>query len=105
MADYGEDIEYSYTINELNSLLTASYRWDITQDWVLDALIGNELVEKKTQHNYSYGANFNFPGWNNLNNASSYLSDKSYKKKRTVGNFANPLHRLEEHGLPERNHP
>lgn len=96
MADYGEDIEYSYTINELNSLLTASYRWDITQDWVLDALIGNELVEKKTQHNYSYGANFNFPGWNNLNNASSYLSDKSYKKKRTVGNFANLIHRLEE---------
>lgn len=89
MADYGEDTEYQYSINEMNSLLTASYRWDINKDWVLDALIGNELVEKKTQYNYTYGMNFNFPGWNHLNNASVYLSDKAYTKKRTVGNFAN----------------
>ena len=33
--------------------------------------------------------NFNFPGWNHINNASIYQSSKSYNKKRTVGNFAN----------------
>ena len=89
MADTGDAIEYHYSINELNSLLTASYRWDINKDWVFDALIGNELVEKRTQYAFSEGMNFNFPGWNHINNASIYQSSKSYNKKRTVGNFAN----------------
>lgn len=55
MADTGDAIEYHYSINELNSLLTASYRWDINKDWVFDALIGNELVEKRTQYAFSEG--------------------------------------------------
>ena len=43
----GEDSEYHYTVNELNSLLTASYTWNINDEWALDALIGNEFVDKK----------------------------------------------------------
>ena len=45
----GEDSEYHYTVNELNSLLTASYTWNINDEWALDALIGNEFVDKKTK--------------------------------------------------------
>ena len=33
--------------------------------------------------------NFNFPGWNHLNNASVFSNERQYNKKRTVGNFAN----------------
>ena len=85
----GEDSEYHYTVNELNSLLTASYTWNINDEWALDALIGNEFVDKKTKYEYAYSMNFNFPGWNHLNNASVFSNESQYNKKRTVGNFAN----------------
>lgn len=80
--------EYHYTINELNSLLTAAYTWNINDELVFDALIGNELVEKRVKYTYADGMNFNFPGWNHLNNASVYSSEDRYTRKRTVGNFA-----------------
>lgn len=80
--------EYHYSINEMNSLLTATYNWNINEDLVFDALIGNELVEKRTKRVIADGYNFNFPGWNHLNNASTYSSSNKYQRKRTVGNFA-----------------
>ena len=88
-APTGEDSEYHYTVNELNSLLTATYTWNINEEWTLDALIGNEFVDKKTKYEYAYSMNFNFPGWNHLNNASVFSNESQYNKKRTVGNFAN----------------
>ena len=88
-APTGEDSEYHYTVNELNSLLTAAYTWNINEEWTLDALIGNEFVDKKTKYEYAYSMNFNFPGWNHLNNASVFSNESLYNKKRTVGNFAN----------------
>lgn len=77
----GEDSEYHYTVNELNSLLTASYTWNINDEWALDALIGNEFVDKKTKYEYAYSMNFNFPGWNHLNNASVFSNESQYNKK------------------------
>ncbi len=85
----GEIDEYHYTIHEFNSLLTATYTWNINEDLVFDALVGNEFVDKKTKFTEAYGMNYNFPGWDHLNNASVYQSSASYRKKRTVGNFAN----------------
>ena len=88
-APAGEDSEYHYTVNELNSLLTAAYTWNINDELTLDALVGNEFVDKKTKYEYAYSMNFNFPGWNHLNNASVFTNESQYNKKRTVGNFAN----------------
>lgn len=85
----GEASEYHYSINELNSLLTAAYSWNINDDLVFDALVGNEIVERKSTYNYTYGMNFNFPGWNHINNAASVSAEKKYLKKRTVGFFGN----------------
>ena len=45
---YGEIDHYGYSITELNSLLTAAYTWNINEDWLFDALVGNELVENLT---------------------------------------------------------
>lgn len=84
----GEITQYGYTINELNSLLTASYSWQINEDLMFDALIGNELVDKKRKFTEAYGMNFNFSGWNHMDNASVYNGSESYRKTRTVGNFA-----------------
>lgn len=84
----GQISEYHYTINEMNSLLTATYNWNINEDFVFDALLGNELVDKKIKRVIADGINFNFPGWNHMDNASKYSASNRYQRKRTLGNFA-----------------
>ena len=79
---------YGYSITELNSLLTASYNWIINEDWNFDALVGNEFVHNQRKYYESYGANYNFPGWNHIDNATSMIASEEYRKKRTIGNFA-----------------
>ena len=83
----GEVSHYVYTVNELNSLLTASYNWEINPDLSFDALLGNEIVESKTEYNYAYGQNFNFSGWNHIDNASVFQASNAYGRNRTFGNF------------------
>jgi len=79
----------SYHIIEMNSLFTLNYDWKITPDFDLNLLLGNEFVNKTTKTTVAEGYNFNFPGWNHINNATTFQAEQSYTKKRTVGNFAN----------------
>ncbi len=85
----GEIDHYNYTINQFNSLLTASFRWDINEDFVFDALAGNEFIHTTRKYTDSYGRDFNFSGWNHIDNASVLLASESYVRRRTVGSFAN----------------
>ena len=85
----GEADLYHYSINEFNSLLTANYTWDINSDLKFSALVGNEYVHKTTNYSDAYGSNFNFAGWNHINNASVYNAGGSYYRKRTFGLFGN----------------
>ena len=85
----GQVEKYGYTINETNSLFTMNYDWNITPEFNLNVLVGNEFVHKATNYVYSYGSNFNFSGWNHMDNISIYNASESYRKKRTVGNFGN----------------
>jgi len=84
----GDISEYSYTVNELNSLFTASYNWTINNDLVFDALVGNEFINRDSKYLSAYGQNFNFPGFNHMNNATIYSSSSEYLKRRTFGTFA-----------------
>ncbi len=83
----GEIDHYNYTVNEMNSLLTASYNWKINNDLVFDAVFGNEWVEYSRKYTRAYGKNFNFSGWNHIDNASVFLSSEEYRRKRNVGVF------------------
>lgn len=85
----GEVKKYGYTITEVNSLLTVSYDWDILPDLNLNLLLGDELIHNNSNYTEAYGSNFNFSGWNHLDNASVYKGSESYRSTRTVGNFAN----------------
>lgn len=85
----GEVTNRIVTINELNSLLTFNYDWKVNSDLDFNAILGNEFVHKSNKYNYEDGKNFNFPGWNHMNNATIYTTSESYRKHRTVGNFAN----------------
>lgn len=85
----GEVSHSVYKINEINSLLTAIYNIKINTDLTFDALFGNEFVQKRTDYTYAYGKDFNFPGWNHIDNASVLQASDSYTRKRTVGVFGN----------------
>ena len=85
----GEADHYAYTINQLNSLLTASFRWNINDHFSMDALAGNEIIHKTTKFTNAYGRDFNFSGWNHIDNSSVYQASDTYRTTRTVGAFAN----------------
>ncbi len=80
---------YHYSVTELNSLATAVYNWQINDDLTFDAIIGNEIVDRTSRNDYAYGANFNFGGWNHMNNASTYTASQGLRQTRTFGTFGN----------------
>lgn len=85
----GEITKNAYTINELNSLFTATFDWNINEDWHLNFLYGNEIVQSKTWIERGIGNHFNFSGWNNMNNISTYSAREYTYRNRTIGNFVN----------------
>jgi TonB-linked SusC/RagA family outer membrane protein len=85
----GEIYDYSIANKELNSLLTATWNWKISDDLTLDLLYGNEIIEGKQNYVETYGYNFNFSGWNHINNVSMYQGDAWTARNRTFGNFGN----------------
>ena len=85
----GEINERNYSVIEANSLFTAAYSWNINTDMVLDVMVGNELVQKKRKYVRAQGLDFNFPGWNHMDNATTQKSFSTLKHTRTVGNFYN----------------
>ncbi|MDD4609769.1 MAG: SusC/RagA family TonB-linked outer membrane protein, partial [Bacteroidaceae bacterium] len=85
----GDVTHYGYSITELNSLLTANYSYKVSEDLNLNVLVGNEYVNKTTKYTEAQGLNFNFSGWNHINNASVFQADQSDTKYRTFGLFGN----------------
>lgn len=83
----GELQNYGWTNVTLNSLLTANYDWHINQDWNLNALIGNELVQDNKKYYREFGSSFNFPGWNHMSNATIKDNEEKQLANRTVGFF------------------
>jgi len=85
----GNIANYDYAKNELNSLFTVAYNWKINEDWNVDALYGNEFVNRSTKYTYAYGSGFNYGGWNHIDNTSSFVASSSTTSYRSVGNFGN----------------
>ncbi len=85
----GQVENYHYSVTELNSLATASYNWEINEDLVFDAMIGNEIVDRHRRYDYGFGAGFNFSGWNHMNNATTYTAEQDLRHTRTFGVFGN----------------
>ena len=85
----GEVSNETRTSNELNSLLTANFDWNITDDLHFNFIYGNEIVQNKYHSEDAFGNHFNFAGWNHMNNISTYSAGETIRKTRTIGNFAN----------------
>ena len=85
----GQIENYGWTNATYNSLLTINYDWHINEDWGLNAVVGNEIIQSNRKKYYEYGTNYNFPGWNHINNATTQQTEEETWKNRTVGFFGN----------------
>lgn len=85
----GQIENYGWTTATYNSLFTVNYDWNINEDWGLNAVVGNEIIQSNRKKYYEYGANYNFSGWNQINNATIQQAKEEKWKNRTVGFFGN----------------
>lgn len=85
----GQIENYGWTNATYNSLLTINYDWRINPDWGLNVILGNEIIQSNRKKYYEYGNNYNFPGWNQINNATIQQAQEETWKNRTVGFFGN----------------
>ena len=56
----GQIENYGWTNATYNSLLTINYDWHINEDWGLNAVVGNEIIQSNRKKYYEYGMNYNF---------------------------------------------
>ncbi|WP_294082318.1 SusC/RagA family TonB-linked outer membrane protein [Proteiniphilum sp. UBA5384] len=86
----GGDIEnYGRQYNVFNNLLTANLdgKFGENEEWGLNVVVGNEINHEGRRVWDYYGSNFNFPGFKNIGNATSYTSSEYTRQERTVGFF------------------
>lgn len=80
---------YGITADVINSLFTINYNMDISEDWNLDVLIGNEYNHENSKKYNDVGTGLNFGGWPTIANARIVTSEELRRQKRTVGFFSN----------------
>jgi len=84
----GQITEQEISNVTLNSLLTATLTWNITDRMNLAATYGNEINDSQLKYLYAFGAGFNFEGFNHISNAVTQINDEQSSKDRTIANFA-----------------
>lgn len=80
---------FGVTRTTINSLLTANFSLDITEDIAASLLVGNEIDHNYSEFYSSSGLDFTTPGWANLSNTNNQFTDYSIFERRTVGFFGN----------------
>ncbi|MBJ7880213.1 SusC/RagA family TonB-linked outer membrane protein [Gelidibacter salicanalis] len=84
----GEINNYGTTQLTYNSLLTANYDWKFNEDFDLNVVIGNELNHNNEKFYSQYGQEFNFGGWNHIENANIVTATETQRQDRLVGVFS-----------------
>jgi TonB-linked SusC/RagA family outer membrane protein len=85
----GSISNFGITRSVINSLLTANFNYDFTEDLNLNLLVGNEVDHNSYESYSSSGTTFTTPGWANLSNTTVQRSGYTLGQRRTVGFFGN----------------
>lgn len=80
---------FGITLATVNSLVTATYDWKIVENLNFNFLVGNEFIHSNTKTYEEYGEDFNFGGWNHIENATTVTAYEEQSQDRTVGFFYN----------------
>ena len=87
----GSIVNRGVTTNIVNSLLTATYDINLTDDLKMNVVVGNEINHENNKFYSQSGQNFNFGGWAHISNAKIKDASESKFQDRTVGAFGNLL--------------
>lgn len=85
----GRKNNYGLTRQNLNSLLTVSFKHDFSSDLKTNLLLGNDINHNKSEYYNLLGSNFTTPGWNSMSNASTQTGTYNKYARRTAGFFGN----------------
>ncbi len=80
---------YGVSRRILNSLLTATFNHQFTQDINASLLIGNEIDHNHSEYYDLLGSGFTTPGWNSMSNTTTQENAYSKYDRRTAGFFGN----------------
>lgn len=83
----GSISNYGVTAAIYNSLLTATYDMNFTDDVKFNLMVGNEINHEFNKYYSESGQNFNFGGWPHMGNATIKDASTSRSEARTVGFF------------------
>jgi TonB-linked SusC/RagA family outer membrane protein len=78
---------YGITSSTVNSLFTANFYWNISDNLKFSAMSGNEFDHYNSKTYSEHGEEFNFGGWAHVRNANIVTANESYNQNRTVGFF------------------
>ncbi|MDA6068737.1 SusC/RagA family TonB-linked outer membrane protein [Flavobacterium sp. AC] len=80
---------YGTTNDVINSLFTINYNLNITDDFNVNVLVGNEYNHQNTKEYDDLGTALNIGGWPTIANARSVTAEEYRRQIRTVGFFSN----------------
>jgi TonB-linked SusC/RagA family outer membrane protein len=80
----GEVWEDHFYRQDINSDLMANMNFDLSEDFKLTALVGNNMYQYKYQNLYSRIGGLVIPDFYNLSNAASQQTSEFHSKKRTA---------------------
>lgn len=72
-----------------NSLFTVNYEMNISGNWTLSAMVGNEINQENKSIYEDYGQAFNFGGNPTIQNTAIQSTSTTVSRQRTVGFFGN----------------
>lgn len=81
--------KYGLTRRNLNSLLSFTFKKQITDDLSASLMLGNEIDDRYTIDWTMTGTGFTIPGWNNMSNTSTQTADGGEDYYRSVGFYGN----------------
>lgn len=80
---------YGVTRRIVNSLLTATFSHNFSNDLTANLIVGNEIDHNYSEFYETYGSGFTTPGWDNLSNTNTQNSFYTSFARRTAGFFGN----------------
>ncbi len=83
----GSISNYGASVANYNSLFTAIYDMNITENIAFNLMAGNEINHEFNRYYTETGQNFNFGGWPHIGNATIKDAGESKTESRTVGFF------------------
>ncbi len=92
----GQITDTFFQNRQINSNFNVAMNWNLTEDLVVDFLVGNEYIDIRSSSLTNVGTSLTLGGFNDLSNAGSQAPSTGTSSSRTVGFFGNATFAFQE---------